>query len=389
MVLQIYDFTYNYILMARRADPDKGRIPHPDEVYAYLKERDGMWHGVYRDSSRSTHLKATKKNIVEAMGVLTDRIAAIKRGEADIKYEPTKKQKKLSDLIHEYARIHFKKIAERTKTVYLQIYKKYFVEDYYIHEVDLIRNMILTVVEQKKQEVNTVNHDLTTLNALFKHAVECGYCTVSPILTSMIPQREKGDIVLITELELEIIYKFLRNGKHYKRFPEEREQNIRFFRMLSLSAMRPGEAIKMTVNDIEEHGYRIDGKRSKSTVPRIRYFPKHFFTELDEVFEEQKNYSIKNNLPKLWSWNHYQKPGGNFRDVVRACNLKEDFNLYSLRKYALNRWEKELLIPEEVRLMLAGHGKSVKAHYFTQPNGAETSKIVEDFMRRTSGIRQE
>lgn len=376
--------------MARRIDPDSDRIPHPDIQYAYLKVRNGMWHGVYRDNAQTTHLKASKKNIIQAMDRLTKRIEAILEGKEYVSpIHAQVNRKKISDVLSEYLRIHANRVSNETIQRYIQIYQKYLVEDLFVDETDKIRDMILSVKEQKKQHTNTQSHDLTILNAVFKHAVEAGYCTRSPIMTAMIPTKVKSDIELISFEEIETIFSHLRSGKNYERYKVEREENIRFYRMLMISAMRPGEAIKMKVSDLEKDGYRIDGKRSNAAIPNIRYFPKKLFPELDEVIDEQKHYSAKKKLDKLWSWVHYQKPGSNLKDAIRACQLNDNYNLYSFRKFALNKWEKELLIPEEVRLMLAGHSKAVKGHYFTKPNAAETKKIIEGFLHPTSGIRQE
>ncbi len=382
--------------MPRRAKEENGRILHPDYDYAYIKIRDTHYHTVVHDIARSTGIRADKtdpkssaKALRQAMFKLEERVEDYKLSKkhpeqiVTPKYE-SQNNKNIVELASEYIRIrkHMNSVSEVTLRHLVSHFRVYFVENFSIEQTTEIRTMIVSIANNKNYSEATMKKHYKRLHAFFDWCIKAGYCTINPMAAVPLPHVPQNEIVFPTWEEFYSIIEYYKKGAYYNRFNHERDENIRFWRLLAMSGMRVGEAIKMKVEDIQAGGFSIDGKRQRHNEKKIRWFPTEIIPGMEELIVE----CVKNAQSdgRLWSWSYYQTPSLKWRNCIRDLKMDNNYTMHSLRRLAKWWWEVELGIPPHIANMLAGHSFAVRTKYHRTSTLDDLKQYI-----RTSGMRQE
>lgn len=376
--------------MPRSASIANGRILHPTYRWAYLKIRNGSYHAVVHDVARSTGIRAdgSARAKQDALKVLDQRLREYLNQDTTAP-RSTPSAVELSVAAEEFLTFKAQHIAPRSLRMYYSLFVTYFNgSEFILTDTDAIRRHIILRTSELGYGEATTNGYMKKLQAFFRYCIDAGYCSRSPIVKDMIPRVKIAAPQIFTWDELDAVYNYLRTGSNYLRWKLEREENIRFMQFLSLSAVRPSEAIKLKLSDVTSTTIRIDGKRSRYDKPKIRYIVFDLIPQLQDIVTAQ--ISVRNGKDKLWSWqNNYHKPSSNFRDALTALGILNGRSIYDLRKTALNYWEKTLLLPKDVRNIMAGHSDAVHGHYYQEPSSAESEKIIRHLAQLSSVKRPE
>lgn len=349
--------------MPRTVQPSKTRFPHPDYLNAYLFERDGVWHTSVNHKRRTTGLSSKRSNVGKGMEILTERIHEYESGKSgkQVVTEATTTQTALREFLQTKKRV----VRADTLAAYIRVFERYLSKPFFLTDTQNIRRDILDTVAAAGLSNGTIHKHLQRLSEYFNYCVAAGFCTTNPLAAIKKPTPSIGELAIPTTDEVEAILQYYRSGQWYKRYPHERESNALLVEFMALTAIRPGEALRLTRNDVNEDGLRIDGKRKRFDEPKVRYIP---FGAIPGSMELTKRVLDHSKSEKLFPWGSTQKPASNFRMAVTALNMNAEYQLYSLRAYAKNRWEKELGISFDLSNLLAGHSFAVRRNYVKQPD---------------------
>lgn len=366
--------------MPRTADPTK-RIMHPSYRWAWLFVRGDVYYTSIhsqKEHIRSTGILVSKKNLKLALDVLDKRLREYLNPE--LKLQDSKMT--VADAVKEYLATRHGKVAPRTIRQYLAIFMLYVPTELEVSDTNAIRSVVVERLAASKCNSITKNGHMKKVRSLFSYCVEVGLCEKNPIAKTMVPQLIKAEPKAFTQQEIEAIITKLQSGSSYEKHRKERDELVLLIRLLAATGMRIAEALKLTKSDILEDGIRIDGKREKFNQPRIRYFPFALIPEVKTVCDKLRTF---NPGERVFTWVNRANPADNMRQAMLALGMDaERKSLHSLRKTALNRWEKELGLPEEIRNLLAGHTSAVKSNYYrehTLEDTISTIKGLKNFVR--------
>lgn len=350
--------------MPRVSQPKKGTHPHPDYLYGYVFERAGVWHTSVHGHRRSTALPAKRQHLMQAMEILTERINEYKQagssGQAIVKQAPATTHTAMQEFLQQ------KKlsISENTLNVYVRTFRQFLPEPILLADYKQIRADILHRISNSNFSVSYQRKMLQRLTEYLNYCVRAGHCEINPLAAVKKPAPVLPLPVVPTAEEVKNIIEYFRTGHWYVRMPFEREQMALYAEFLSMSAVRPGEALKLTSRDVDTNGLTIDGKRSKHTQPRMRYIPFRAIPGLEELVQRILSHSREQ---YLFAWRSTHHPNLNFKTAVSVLGYNTEYVLYSLRAYAKNWWEKVLGMPFDLSNMLAGHSFAVRANYVATP----------------------
>jgi integrase len=359
--------------MPRTADPSK-RIMHPSYRWAWLFVRGDVYYtSIHSQQIKSTGIVVSKKNLKQALDILDKRLREYQNPE--LKDKP--KVPTITEAVKEFIATRHGKVAPRTIAQYLGIYEQYLPFELDANDTNAIRSAIVEKLAASKVNSTTKNGHMKKLRALFAYCVEVGLCEKNPVAKSMVPGIVKAEVKAFTQQEIDAIIKQLRSGGSYTKHPREREELILLIRLLATTGMRIAEALKLTKDDLLPDGIRIDGKRESFNKPKIRYFPFALIPEVRSICEELKAFSPSNPSSKLFTWQNRTNPADNLKQAMIALGIDHNRkSMHSLRKTALNRWEKELGLPAEIRNMLAGHTSAVKSNYYREHTLEDTISTI-------------
>ena len=386
--------------MARRANPDNGRIPHPDYPYAYLKIRHDHYHTVVHDKPKSTGILAQtgnhKKNeraLREAMLLLDTRVREYQLAKQHpelltAKYEANNTNRQVIDLVKEYLKIrrNLKSVSDDTIRHHVSTYRTYLSVKLSITQTHELRQHIVERTASTNHKESTTKKNYQRLASFFDWCIKAGYCKDNPM--DAIPKvyvPTPPEIVFPTFQELNQVIEHYRSGPNYIRYRNEREDNIRFWRFLAITGIRIGEAIKLRVEDFTVDGFRIDGKRKRHNEKKERWFLFDMIPGSRDLANECLQHALPNG--NLWPWNNPQKPASNWRDCIRTLEMNEAYTPHSLRRLAKWWWEVELGIPPHLCNMLAGHSLAVRRSYHRTANLDDLKRYLrnDSNVRNTSG----
>lgn len=356
--------------MPRTADPSK-RIMHPSYRWAWLFVRGDVYYtSIHSQQIKSTGIIANKKNLKLAHDMLDKRLREYLNPELkELKKSPT-----VADAVKEFIATRHGKVAPRTIAQYIGIFEQYLSFEQDVSDTDSIRSAIVQHLAASSANATTKNWHAKKLRALFSYCVDVGLCEKNPIARSMVPSVVKAEPKPFTQQELDAIITQLRSGASHERYKREREELILLIRLLATTGMRIAEALKLTKADLLPAGIRIDGKRVSFNKSKIRYFPFALIPEVESICNELRTF---NPGPKVFRWANRTNPADNMRQAMLALGMDaERKSLHSLRKTALNRWEKELGLPAEIRNMLAGHTSDMKSHYYREHTLEDTISTI-------------
>lgn len=383
--------------MARTPQKSEDKIRHRSYLYAYLWIKKGIYYAVIHDKRKSLHIKEGKTLAEKssarkiAMDMLDELVLQhLQKTSNGVAYvlpqkevvtppqvtPPPKPPKKvviakinksttLVSVVQEYILAKKKTVAPGTLKVTLAVLKRYFTSDLDIDDYHAIRKLIVTHQQRFNYAESTARKHHHRLHAFFDWAIKAGYTTRNPMDAVPTPRVPQKDVVFPTWEEFNRIVEHYRTGVNYKIHHDLREENIRFWTVLAKTGMRIQEAFTLRVEDFNEQGFKIDGKRKHFAESRIRWFIYEAVPGVKELMED----CIKHAQPdgRLWSWRYYHTPATNLRDCVRALNMNEAYSPHSLRRLAKWWWEVELGLPAHVCNLLAGHSFAVRNKYHRTP----------------------
>jgi integrase len=378
------------------------RWEHPSYRYAYCVER---YDNVYTviDNSPPVAIKGMKwkpENRNNAIRILDERVR-IKKEEEDkgtsqkvIDNEP----KFIYKAFEEFSAIEFPKLEKTTVQSYIAAISRYLPEDRSLQDVSGIRKLILERKENLNHAPNTQLKYLKRLNKFFNFCISQEYMPRNPIVAGMKPDSIENEIKVFEQEELALIYDYflslktvkvpIGENKYRYRIRKSNEEKELFAYMLQLIAIigtRGSETIKLwwDVDNaspiplgngmrsiISENKIIIDGKRSKKAKHRIREFPLDMVPQSYDVLKKIEKF--KDSFGgKLFPWTVLVKPELWLRDALTELKLEPGRNLHSLRKTAINWWEKQLGIPSYICEYLAGHKKATRDKFYSKTPTAE------------------
>lgn len=386
----------------------KNRWEHPHLKYAFCIERYGNVYTVIHGNPPAVikGLKWVPKNKELALSILTDRYNKyIEHTPNELSKAIQSVEKQLSEIIIEFSKLHFPKLSEGTRKTYITAFNSYLPEDYPITNVDAIRAMIQNQTVFLKHNPNTQLKYLSKLNRLFQYCIDQEYITRNPVINPMKPAPVPTPIKVFTRNEVNMIVEYLNNyhlqdfengsKKHNAEIKHKTntKQLALLVEFLSYSGLRISEAIKLwwdvpnaplIKNDIYKRrsiisGNKIiiDGKRAIHTKPKIREFPIDIVPALMPIINQLEEFKDVNN-GKVFRWGYVSKIEQTLKEAITALNLESDRNFHTLRKTALNYWEKELGIPAHISKFLAGHSAATREKFYsTEPSGDELLNMFE------------
>ncbi len=377
--------------MPKRAEASETNILHPTYVWARLVVRAGIYYTSVHHIRKSTGImvdakteKQKKENLRLAMNKLDERLGSYLNPIS----RKTSSVITAGDAFKEFVKYKSIELSKKSIGDYLNLFNLYIDENQELSNTIGIRERINQVNTEKEYSPNTLNGYMTKLRSFFDYCIDEHYCDKNPVSAIMIPAEVPPEIKTFTQGEIDSIIKQLRQGENYRRFTEEREELILFIRLLSVAGLRTGEALKLRVEDIDmiEGGIRIDGKRNRQNVKKIRFVPFKVLPEVGEICEkliyrtkENSEKVLRKPDEKVFSWKHSKNPADNLKSAMTSLGIDtEAKSLHALRKTALNRWEKELGFPAEVRNLLAGNSAAVKKHYYREHTLQDTISTIDN-----------
>ena len=373
------------------------RWEHPTYRYGYCIERYGNVYTVI-DNAPPVVIKGMKwkpENRNEAIRVLTDRIRI--KQELD-KENPAQKAieaqpKTIFEAFEEFSAIEFSKLEKSTIQSYTAALANYLPNDTSLLEISNIRKTIIEQKDKLNHAPNTQLKYLKRLNKFFNFCVSQEYMPRNPIVAGMKPDSIENEIKTFEKEELSAIYDYFISQKTVKipmgddkfryRIRKSNEEKEIFAFMLEFIATfgtRGSETIKLWWDDknaplipygngikslILQDRIIIDGKRSRRAKHRIREFPLDMVPNSYQVLEKFTKFRQLYG-GKVFPWNVLVKPEIWFRDALIELKFETGRNLHSLRKTAINWWEKDLGIPSYICEYLAGHKKATRDKFYSK-----------------------
>lgn len=386
--------------MAKEDKAKRKRWNHPHFKYAYCIERGGTVYTVIHSGPPLAikGIKFTAANKDIAMEVLTNRYYEYQKTVFGVDIKEIKEEMTLYSVIKEFSQYHFTKFSKGTIYSYITAFNSYLPNDYPITQISDIRNMIDEQLKTLKHHPNTQLKYLSKLNQLFQYCLDQEYITRNPIITPMKPEPVAPTVKYFARDEINSIVKYFNNYAN-KEFANGSLKNNAIIKVetnykqmallvefLSYSGLRISEALNLWWNHedapvikndtlnrksiITDSSIIVDGKRTIHTKPRVREFPLHLVPTLFSVIENLKSFQDVNEN-KVFKWKIASKVEGMLREAITDLGLEEGRSCHSLRKTALNYWEKELGIPSAISKYMAGHSEATREKFYSYEPSAD------------------
>lgn len=389
----------------------KNRWEHPHLKYAFCIERYGNVYTVIHGGAPVSikGLKWTQENKSIALEILTNRYNEYINPTSELATASNQspKEKSLHDCIIEYSKLYYPKLSVPTRHSYTVAFHSYLPDNYLITDIDSIRGMINSRLAELKHHPNTQLKYLSKLNQLFQYCIDQEYITRNPVIRPMKPEPVETLVKVFTRFEVNMIVEYL-NNYHLQEFENgskkhnaeikhktNTKQLALLIEFLSYSGLRISEALKLwwdvpnaplIKNDIYKRksiisGNKIiiDGKRAVHTKPKIREFPIDIVPALMPIINQLEEFKDVNN-GKVFRWGYASKIEQTLKETIAALNLESDRNFHTLRKTALNYWEKNLGIPAEISKYLAGHSLSTREKFYSlEPTADELVNMFDKY----------
>ncbi len=300
---------------------------------------------------KATGLEWHPKNKKLAMQILEKRL---QEEVFNVKF-PT--YKTITDLIKQFHQDRVSKLDRSTQLKYLRVYKDFFIEDFSLDDVQLIRMKIIERKNQLNNNLVTIRKKLSMLKTIFNYAVELGWMEKNPIVPSMMPTVQKKEIKIVTDGHI-------RKIKEYFERKGRKDLSL-IVEFVYLTAIRIGEMTKLRWEHVTDRYFVIQGKGS-----RQRIFPLSPFPRVSEILMELRDIGLE--IPGRYKTEQLLER--HLKSAVKYLQEQfpemkfEGITFHVLRKGAINRW-RMLGIDQELRNILAGHTREVeKNHYLAVPD---------------------
>ncbi|GAB5465298.1 MAG: hypothetical protein Kapaf2KO_07340 [Candidatus Kapaibacteriales bacterium] len=258
-------------------------------------------------------------------------------------------------------------------------------------------NIYKSVVESRNNlniQPQTLRKKLSYINTIFDWAVGRRYISYNPLKDYKItvPKAKTYQAAIFTEEEMDRLrenwqmdYKTSRRiylkarkenkGKEVKfrlTHPKERfKEYMRYFRILDLTGMRPGELAKAECKDVSEKGFYVRYGKNED-----RYLPynDNIYPGLKEILESQKYTSrAKRLFPFIQikdmpnGWHAILSIANNIHKTLCLSQGVTVNSLKTIRATTLNRWEKKLGLPPDLIDDLGGNSDPVRKTNYKSP----------------------
>jgi len=319
---------------------------HPRYRKAYVfKNRNGMAYTCINSYRQATGYEFLPKNRLICMDILDRRLR-----EAEKTLELRDSNFTLKDLIARFHKDKISTLSQRTKKIYIRLYKKYLSQDYNLADIYAIRDHILDVRNQDKLSNNTLWKNFQQLKKIFDYGIELDWIDKNPITRSMVPSYKNIKVIICSEEHINSLISYF--------LSKDLKQIALSIEFVYLTAIRIQELLDLQWKDFNDDFFLIKGKGGLN-----RIFPLNPFPRLKEIIQELKQLNPK----KPFLWLNQQTPAKSLRLAVKKLNL-DKITYHIIRKAAINRW-RVMGIDTETRNLLAGHTKDVeRTYYLTSPD---------------------
>ena len=114
----------------------------------------------------------------------------------------------------------------------------------------------------------------------------------------------------------------------------------------------------------------IDGKRKSHKIPKVREFPIDIIPGGRDIINRLLENKDRNN-GKVFSWAKINVVVCQLNSLSMKLGMPKYSGAHSMRRYAVNYWEKELNIPPHICAYLAGHELRVRQSNYSKMPSAE------------------
>lgn len=361
----------------------------------YAVNRDGVIYTHVGTDRRTTYLRWDKANFTEARRILDMRCKEyLDQG------GPANPVPSLSGAFTKYATAMFGDMSRSARRDIRQACSKFLVDDIAM-DYNALADMIVerNAALQETHAVNTRRKMLQRVQAFFSYAIERGWLLRNPVGAVKIPTEERKVVDVYSPFEVDAIVSWHDANPPVDGRPEQfRKQTAwlyaRYFELLSLTALRPSEALALKVSDVTERAFRIEGKRAPGVAEvRVRWFPLVLPTDGDDTRRETIDAWLERvrviiaeltarapDSGELFPWRNSQTMNNALqRAKQRATDptgkpvfqADDGRTVKTFRETAIWYWTNYLGIDRETRVGLAGHTKDVAINYYEKERTAD------------------
>lgn len=326
--------------MPRYVSNSTARWLHSSYKKAYCyRSQGGMVYTCIDSYRQATGYEWKESNKRICLQLLNDRLIISQQKLTDqIKYDKT-----IFDLIKQFTKDYTSLLDKSTQQSYKFLFETLFQTNYPLNDTNTIREIIIDFKNNYQGATNTIWKKIQRLRKFFQFGVDLEWMDKNPVPKSLIPKYEKKEPKTV---EIQQIYDII------KYFNESNHQLSNLIEFSFLTAMRIGEIIGLTWDNVKENRIDFIGKgKAKRTIP-VEPFPR-----LREILAEQRLLSEK----KVFTWLNQQNPQRELRAAF--TDLDYEFSFHTIRKTTINYWRNKN-INQEVRNLIAGHSKDVEAGFY-------------------------
>jgi integrase len=275
------------------------------------------------------------------------------------------------ELRDEYKEVRGKDIPHNSLVIFDQMFTEYFPVNIEVEYETLYRHLV-DALKRSTMQQSTKRKRLQQLRKMLRFAIERGYIEKNPVDTigiPKLPRKLENKIYTHEEVDAIVEHFFQREGM--------REYAL-LYRLLSLSAIRIGEALKLKLVDVSVDAIRIDGKGE-----RRRNFPLDPFPAVRACLDELRTYA-KKNRGYVFRWRYASQPQWHLKQAKMRLKMSttDGRSIHTFRATAEHWWKTEMLIPIETVCKLAGHSMAVHMRdYHATPSARELAEEVRSHVK--------
>lgn len=296
-------------------------------------------------------------------------------------------------------------LTRTQKYHYKRAFNRYFagldLESFVLNDDDLyahIRDINQSIAKEIRD--STREKYLQYLRMFLDFCCQRKWLTENAVKIIGLPEREeKEDVEVFETQEIMAFIKHFQNKALDQQPARSDQKNAALFalniKLLWLTAMRPGETIKMQWSHIGDNSFKIIGKRNRDKKPNIRHFPltlgnvdprmlaeagsvnriEMWLAEVRQVIQDLRAWQGRFG-DKVFPWKDAAAISQALRQAKQDLEYPEDDGrtVKTIRATAVNRWEDELGIDWVTACDLAGHNPAVRYKYYRKKRTPE--KII-------------
>ncbi|MFP4527715.1 MAG: tyrosine-type recombinase/integrase [Candidatus Kapaibacterium sp.] len=338
----------------------------PSRKYSvgYIYNRGGVAYINIAGYKKSTGLRFVPQNRKAAVDLLDAAVVQYFQPKAK---KASGENKRVSDLIQEYSKVHFPNISKSWRYSIKRAVKYCITHDYPLSDVEAIRIEIAENLAAMDYHPNYIRKCAQCIRQIFTYAIGQGYMSINPVTANMIPRKvsmSKKQDTLMTIGEINKIINHLRTKGNI--------ELARLVEFIRITGCRIGEVLKIKWSDIGSESIKIDGKGS-----RIRYFPIRPFPELEKLLSE-----MPRSREELFPWKNYTKLSDEIQSAKKYLGIEKSGVFHSIRAARENELINDERIDMNIAAELLGHTRRVQEEHYLEALGPK--KLAELIMRNRS-----